>query len=369
MFTYSGIHEHRDVDRGRHPRACRSALPLHPGRADRTGLDTLPGLEGRHRRGLGIGAVAARALRQEPQAAPRAARRPRRRALLRRPRAGPDRARDHVDAGAAADAQHDGSARRTLRPRIVDRRVLRRPDPSLHAARLLRPAHGLAVPPARHPRLAPRARHVGRRGAHPPLPHQGARRAAADLPAVLRSLHPDGPGRQLHPDRREAQVRGQAERPADLDARLPAPYSVGPRRRRLRRRRRQHAVAAARVLPRLAARDRQHPRHPAGDQGPDRAAAALGPARRGRGRGAGRRHRPQAGRVDRDPHARQPRAVDHARRSRTRRRCCSRRVSATSATRASSSTGSTPTRTRCSTCASRCSTARRSCPTTSTCAT
>ena len=32
-------------------------------------------------------------------------------------------------------------------------------------------------------------------------------------------------------------------------------------------------------------------------------------------------------------------------------------------------TASTPTRTRCSTCASRCSTARRSCPTTSTCAT
>ena len=69
-------------------------------------------------------------------------------------------------------------------------------------------------PPARHPRLAARARHVGRRGPHPPLPHQGARRAAADVPAVLRPLHPDGPGRQLHPDRREAQVRGQAERPA-----------------------------------------------------------------------------------------------------------------------------------------------------------
>ena len=63
---------------------------------------------------------------------------------------------------------------------------------------LLRPAHRLALPPARHPRLAPRARHVGDRGAHPPLPHQGAGRAAADLPAVLRPLHPDGPGRQLH---------------------------------------------------------------------------------------------------------------------------------------------------------------------------
>ena len=61
-----------------------------------------------------------------------------------------------------------------------------------------RPAHRLVLAPARHPRLAARARHVGGRGAHPPLPHQGAGRAAADLPAVLRPLHPDGPGRQLH---------------------------------------------------------------------------------------------------------------------------------------------------------------------------
>ena len=51
--------------------------------------------------------------------------------------------------------------------------------------------------PARQPRLAARARHVGRRGPHPPLPHQGAGRAAADLPAVLRPLHPHGPRRQL----------------------------------------------------------------------------------------------------------------------------------------------------------------------------
>ena len=59
-------------------------------------------------------------------------------------------------------------------------------------------------PPARQPRLAARARHVGRRGADPPLPDQGAGRAAADLPAVLRALHPDGPRRQLHARCRQA---------------------------------------------------------------------------------------------------------------------------------------------------------------------
>ena len=112
-----------------------------------------------------------------------------------------------------------------------------------------RPAHRLALAPARHPRLAARARHVGRRGAHPPLPDQGAGRAAADLPAVLRPLHPDGPGRQLDPGHRQAEVRRQAERPDRRHARLPAPYAGGARRRGLRRRRGEHAVAAARVVP------------------------------------------------------------------------------------------------------------------------
>ena len=39
---------------------------------------------------------------------------------------------------------------------------------------------------------------VGRRP-DPPLSDQGARRAALHLPAVLRPLHADGPGRQLTP--------------------------------------------------------------------------------------------------------------------------------------------------------------------------
>ena len=65
---------------------------------------------------------------------------------------------------------------------------------------------------------------MGGRGAHPPLPDQGARRAAADLPAVLRPLHPDGPRRQLHAGRRQAQVPREAGRPARRDDRLPAPH-------------------------------------------------------------------------------------------------------------------------------------------------
>ena len=84
---------------------------------------------------------------------------------------------------------------------LADRRVLRRPGAPLHDPGVHRPPYRLGIAPAGHPGLAPRARHVGRRGAHPPLPHQGAGRAAADLPAVLRPLHPHGHRRQLHPDR------------------------------------------------------------------------------------------------------------------------------------------------------------------------
>ena len=98
-------HEHRD---GHRPRDG-PALPLPTRRAGRARLDALPGVARRHRRRVGVGAVAARALREERQAAARAARRPRRRPLLRRPRARPGRAGHHVDAGAAADDEHDGA--------------------------------------------------------------------------------------------------------------------------------------------------------------------------------------------------------------------------------------------------------------------
>ena len=231
--------------------------------------------------------MAARALREEPQAAARAARRPGRRALLRRPRARPARARDDVDAGAAADDEHDGADGVACRAGLADRRVLRRPGPPVHAAGLQRPSYGLALAPARDPRLAARARHVGGRGAHPPVPDQGAGRAAADLPAVLRPLHAHGPRRQLDAGHREAQVRRQAERPARVDDGLPAPHAAGARRRRLRRRRGQHAVGPPRGVADRAARDREHPRHPARHQGADGSPPALAAGRRGRGHVAG----------------------------------------------------------------------------------
>ena len=241
--------------------------------------------------------MAARPLRQEHQAAARAPGRPRRRALLRRPRARPGRAGHHVDAGAAADDEHDGADRDAGRSGLADRRVLRRPGPQLHDPGVQRPSYRLVLAPARDPRLPARARHVGGRGADPPLPHQGAGRAAADLPAVLRPLHPHGPRRQLDRGDRQAEVRGQAQRPARRDDGLPASYAAGARRGRLRWRRGQHAVAAARVVPDRPAGDREHPRHPAGHQGADGPAAALAAGRRRRGHDPRRHHRPGPRRV------------------------------------------------------------------------
>ena len=178
----------------------------------------------------------------------------------------------------AADAQHHGAG-----PDPRHGVVLRRPDPALHAPGRHRPPPRLAVTPARHPRLAARARHVGRRGPHPPLPHQGARRAALHLPAVLRALHPDGPGRQQHPHGRQAQAHPQTGRPVRRAPRL----SQGPPRRArrggLRRRRGQRAVEAARGVPDGPALGADRPRHPAGHQGPDGPAPALAAGRRGRG--------------------------------------------------------------------------------------
>ncbi len=217
---------------------------------------------------------------------------------------------------------------------LADRGVLRRPGAPLHAAGLQRPSYRLAVAPPRHPRLAARARHVGDRGPDPPLPDEGARRAAADVPAVLRALHPDGPGRQLDRGDRQAEVRRQAQRPARRHARLPAPYAGSARRRGLRGRRGQHALAPARVVPDRAARDREHPRHPAGDQGPDGSPPALAPARGDRGDDPDRLDLSRAGRLRGDPHPRQPRQLgDPAGRARRPGRC-STPASATSATRA-----------------------------------
>ena len=71
-----------------------------------------------------------------------------------------------------------------------------RPGAPLHAAGVRGPPHRLAQPPQGQPRQPPRGRDVGGRGPHPPLPDQGAGGDAAHLPAVLRPLHPHGPGRQ-----------------------------------------------------------------------------------------------------------------------------------------------------------------------------
>ena len=118
----------------------------------------------------------------------------------------PGRVGHHVDAAAAADAQHHGADRRPGR-----RRRSRRPGPPVHAAGALATAcaSGLSHP-LRDPRLAARDRDVGGRGPDPPLPDQGAGRDGAHVPAVLRALHPDGPGRQLHAPGRKLQVRARS---------------------------------------------------------------------------------------------------------------------------------------------------------------
>ena len=84
----------------------------------------------------------------------------------------------------------------------------------------------------------------------------------------------------------------QAGRPARRRCSTTCAVRRGARRRGLRRRRGQHAVAAARGVPDPAARDREHPRHPARHQGADGPAPALAAGRRARRHGAGRHASP-----------------------------------------------------------------------------
>ena len=190
--------------------------------------------------------MAARALREEPQAAARADGATWSTSGSTPTSSGTRRERATMSMLVPPQMMNTMVPRRPARRRARDRGVVRRPGRRYMLPVVLRPAHRLAEPPARHPRLAARARHVGRRGADPPLPDQGAGRAAADLPAVLRPLHPDGPRRQLDAGHRQAEVRPQAGRPARRDARLPAPHPGGARRRGLGRRRGEHALGAAR---------------------------------------------------------------------------------------------------------------------------
>ena len=274
---------------GRYPRTLAAMTSSSTGqpyayavatRWSRTGPGSRAGR--RDRRPVARRPVAALALREEPEAAARPHGRPARGPVLRRPRARPGRAGDHVDARAAADDEHDGPGVARRGDTDPARSSRTRSTPTRSAAtccRSSRPPYRLAVAPARDARLAARARHVGRRGPHAPLPDQGARRAAADLPAVLRPLHADGHRRQLDPAGGQAEVRPQAGGPLRPHDRLPAPYPWRARRRRLRRRRRQPAVEEPRVVRGPAARDREHPRHPARDQGPHGPPPALAAGR------------------------------------------------------------------------------------------
>ena len=216
-------------------------------------------------------------------------------------------------------------------------------------------AHRLAVAPARHPRQPARARHVGRRGADPPVPHQGARRAAPTCPQYCgHCTRMDLVGNST-PQVDKLKLAGK---PVDRYAAMLAYLSTTPQVRDV-------VVSGGDVanmpwknleafLDRLLEIDNIRD-IPAGHQGADGAAPALAGARRRRGRGPGRDQGPRARRLAGHPHPRQRGSVgDAARSPRRPGRCCGR-ACATSATRASSCAASTTRPSSCSTCASRCS--------------
>ena len=191
-------------------------------------------------------AVAAGPLRQEPQAAPRRHGRPARRPLLRRPRARPGRARHHVDAGAAADDQHDGADRTTTarRPRPFYADPIRRYMlPVFSDRRTDWPSHPHATRDSLHE--------------HDMWVAEGLTHRYPTK--VLAELLPTCPQYCGHCTRMDLVGNSTPQidklkltlKPVDRlrrDARLPARPPRRPRRRRLRRRRRQHAVDAARGL-------------------------------------------------------------------------------------------------------------------------
>jgi lysine 2,3-aminomutase len=92
----------------------------------------------------------------------------------------------------------------------VHRRVLRRPGAPLHAPGVLRPAHDWPS----HPHASRDSLHEHDMWVVEGLTHRYPTkvpgRDAADVPAVLRALHPDGPRRQLHAAGRQAQADPQA---------------------------------------------------------------------------------------------------------------------------------------------------------------
>ena len=227
---------------------------------------------------------------------------------------------DFLDDDLLADIERDQQERATMSMLIPPQMINTMEEHDLRADRVRRymaPApqrspDRVDEPPDGLPRLAARGRHVGRRGPHAPLPDEGARRADPDVPAVLRSLHADGPGRQRHAAGPQVQVRDQAERPLGADARLPAEDPAGARRGRVRRRHGERADQAARGLRVEAPGHREHPRHPHRVEGPDGPAAALPAGRRPRRAGGHGDEGPLTRRRHRAAHPRELRAAGDA---------------------------------------------------------
>ncbi len=99
-----------------------------------------------HRGAVARSAMAAGALRQDHRPATRRGGRPARRWVLRRSGRRSATAGDHVDAGAAADAQHHGRALCAGAP-LVDGGLLHRSGPALHVASPQRPRAGVGIAP------------------------------------------------------------------------------------------------------------------------------------------------------------------------------------------------------------------------------
>ena len=283
--------------------------------------------------------MAARPLRQEHQAAARRHGRPAQRRLLRRPRARPGRAGDDVDADPAADGQHHGARTRTTPAPRLDATFTEAfyADP---VRRYMLPVFsdrrtGLAVAPVLPAATRFTSTTCGRPRGSPtatpprcwPRCSRRVRSTADTAPAWTWSATPRRPSRSC-----KLELKPVDRMQQHLDYLRATP--IGARRRGLRRRRRQHAVEEPRGLRRPDPRRREHPRHPAGDQGGDGTAPAL-VLRRGarRGRAAGDEGvRPRC--RPRGSHPREPCELGDPAGRHARRAACSRRASATSATRA-----------------------------------
>src|SRR5271166_5636788 len=99
----------------------------------------------------------------------------------------------------------------------------------------------MAKPPESQPRFPARSRHVGRRRADAPVSNEGAGGTAVHMPAILRTLHADGPGGQRRSTGGEVEISSTAEGPVPADAGLPTSDAVRAGRGGQWRRYRQHS--------------------------------------------------------------------------------------------------------------------------------